>query len=96
MASASSGRARRGAVGRGAADKIRSATVVIAPVPGAEPGAADAVGGGDTGQDGESGGDVEVLVAVAFIKDKGCDLKVGTGGPQPTLGLGCPAVCSAR
>jgi hypothetical protein len=71
-----------GAVGCSAAEKIRSAAVVIAPVPRAEPGTANAVGGGDSGKDGESGGDVEVLVPVAFVEDKGCDLKVGAGGPQ--------------
>jgi hypothetical protein len=80
----------------GAAVKLGSAAVVIAPVAGAEPGAADAVGGGDAGEDGESGGDVEVLVAVALVEDEGCDLKVGAGGPQSALGLGCPALRCAR
>jgi len=41
--------------------------VVIASVPGEEPGAADAVRGSDACEDGESGRDVEVLVPVAFV-----------------------------
>jgi hypothetical protein len=82
-----------GAVGRGAAEKIRCTAMVIAPVPGAEPGTADAVGSGDAGKDGESGGDVEIFVPVAFVEDKGGDLKVCTGGPESASGLGCPALC---
>jgi len=49
------------------AEKVRGTAVVIASVPGAEPGAADAVRGSDAGEDGESGRDVEVLVPVAFV-----------------------------
>jgi hypothetical protein len=56
----------------------------------------EATGPFGAGKDVESGGDVEVLVPVVFIKDKGCDLKVGAGGPQSALGLGCPALCCAR
>jgi hypothetical protein len=55
------------AVGCSAAEKVCGTAVVIASVPGAEPGAADAVRGGDAGEDGESGRDVEVLVPVAFV-----------------------------
>jgi hypothetical protein len=55
-----------GAIGCGAAEKVCGTALVIAPVPGPEPGAADAVGGGDVGKDGKSGRDVEVLVPVAF------------------------------
>jgi hypothetical protein len=79
-----------------AAEKVRGAAVVIAPVPGAEPGTADAVGGGDAGKDGESGRDIQVLVPVAFIKDKSGDLEVGASGPQPAPGLDCSALCCAR
>jgi hypothetical protein len=82
------------AVGCGAAEKLCSASVVIAPVPGAEPDTADAVGGGDAGEDGESSGDVEVLVAVAFVEDEGCDLQgrrgrsaVGSGPRLPRIVL---------
>jgi hypothetical protein len=81
-----------GTVGCGAAEKVRSAAVVVTPVPGAEPGTADAIGGGNARQDSESGGDVEVLVPVAFVEDKGGDLEVGAGGPQSALGLDCPCI----
>jgi hypothetical protein len=73
-----------------AAEKVRGAAVVIAPVPGAEPGTADAVGGGDAGRD------IQVLVPVAVIKDKSGDLEVGASGPQPAPGLDCSALCCAR
>jgi hypothetical protein len=55
------------AVGRSTAEKVSSTAVVIASVPGAEPGTADAVRGSDAGEDGESGRDVEVLVPVEFV-----------------------------
>jgi hypothetical protein len=55
------------AVRCGTAKKVRGPAVVIASVHRAEPGAADAVRGSDAGEDGESGRDVEVLVAFAFL-----------------------------
>jgi hypothetical protein len=55
------------AVGCSTAEKVRSTAVVISSVPGAEPGAADAVRGSDAGEYGESGRNVEVLVPVAFV-----------------------------
>lgn len=70
--------------------------MVIAPVPGSEPGAADAVGGGDAGEHGESGRDIEILVPIAFVQYKGGDLKLGASGPQPTSCVGCSAFCGAR
>lgn len=43
------------AIRRGAAEEVRGAAMVIAAMPGLEPCAADAVGGGDAGQDGKPG-----------------------------------------
>jgi hypothetical protein len=84
-----------GTVGCGAAEKIRSTAMVIASVPGAEPGAADAVGGSDACKDREPGRDVEIFVPVTLVQDEARDLKVGAGGPQSAPGLGCPALCCA-
>jgi hypothetical protein len=84
------------AVGCSKAEKVCGTAVGVASVPGAEPGAADAVRGGDAGEDGESGRDVEVLVPVVFVEDEGGDLEVGAGGPQPAACFGCPALCCAR
>jgi hypothetical protein len=55
------------AVGCRTTEKTRGAAVVIAPVPGAEPGAADAVRGGDASEDGEPGRDIEMLVPVVLV-----------------------------
>lgn len=84
------------AVGCSAAEKVRGAAVVIASVPDAEPGAADAVRGGDAGEDGEPGRDVEVLVPVAFVQDEGGDPEIGAGGPQSAACFGRSALCRAR
>lgn len=84
------------AVGCSTTEKVRGTAVIIAPVPGAEPGAAHAVRGGDASEDGEAGRDVEILVPVAFAQDEGSDLEVGAGSPQSAACFGCSARCCAR
>ena len=81
-----------GTVGCRAAEKVRGTAVVIATVPQVEPGAADAVGGSDPGQDSETSRNVEILVPVTLVKDECGDLKVSAGGPQPTPRFGDSAL----
>ena len=81
-----------GTVGCRTAEKVRGTAVVIAAVPQVEPGAADAVGGSDPGQNSKTSRNVKILVPVAFVEDECGDLKVSASGPQPTPRFGDSAL----
>ncbi len=62
--------------------------MVIATVQAAEPGTADRVGCGDSGQDRDAGGDIEVLTAVTFPEHSLGHFQVCLSSPEPHPRIG--------
>ena len=69
------------------AEQVGCAAVVIPPVAGSQPRAADAVSCRDAGQHREAGRNVQILVAFLLPKNHVGDFEVRAGGLEPGPGI---------